>query len=287
MKKFCFIQKEINIPGLKETYRILHVTDVHIAMWDAHDENTVITVGAHKGKKLVSEFGVKRAKHFSVEGVSTADQFTDLCNFLQADGSSFADAVVFTGDILDFYTDAAFEFMLQNLNKLPMPYLFVLGNHDCIFSRHGQSLTLARFATLCGENYKVQTLTLGELSLVGAYNGNYTYDSETLELLSDAIRNQAHVLLFQHVPINSPALEKDYQRLGKHNIVIGSDACPTQSTSKELLMQMIDREDSPVHALICGDSHVDHSGPLTEKITQHVSPLFRDFPPVLFTVKGG
>ena len=285
MENLTVINKEIKIPGLKKSYRILHVTDVHIVMWDERDEASVITYGVHKGKKLVSEFGVKREKGFTVDGVSTANKFAELCDFLK-DNPSFSDAVVFTGDILDFYTDAAFDFMVDNLNKIPMPYMFVLGNHDYIFSNHEKDDTYERFAKLGGGSYKIQKLKFGELTLVGSYNGRYAYDDETLELIADAIKNEEHVLMFQHVPINSPSLEDFTKENGKANIVIGAENCVNKDNNKEAIMEIIDKYDSPVRALICGDSHYNYSGPLTDKIMQYVSPLLRDFPPVLFTVSG-
>lgn len=287
MENFNVIHKEITISGLKNTYRILHVTDVHVILWDARDEETVIVdSGPHNGKKLIAGFGAKRVAPFTVNGVSTNDRFVQLCDFLKESGTAFADAVVFTGDILDFYTDAAFEFMMENLNKLPMPYLFVLGNHDYIFSNRQEAI-LARFAKLCGGSYKIQKMKLGELTLVGSHNGEYFYEDETLDLIAEAIRDEEHVLMFQHVPINSPSLEAYSTQTGKKcNYAIGGADCPEKDNSRERLMQLIDRENSPVHALICGDAHYNYSGPLTDSIMQYVSPLLRDFPPVLFTIKS-
>ena len=286
MENINVINKEIKIPGLKRTYRILHVTDAHITLWDERDEDTVITDGSHAGKKLASEFGARRARHFTVDGVSTNDNFAALCDSLKAAGPSFADVVVFTGDILDFYTDAAFEFMVENIEKLPMPYMFVMGNHDEIFSSHSKEFTLDRFAKLCGGSYKIQKFKLGELTLVGSYNAHYAYSVETLELIAAAIKDEDNVLMFQHVPINTPSIENFTEENGLHNIVIGAKDCQNKGNSRELIMNLIDRDGSPVRALICGDSHYNYSGPLTDSISQHVSPLLRDFPPVLFTVKG-
>ena len=286
MKNMEFINKEITVPGLEETYRILHVTDAHITLWDERDEDTVITEGVHSGKKLTSEFGARRARHFTVDGVTTNERFAGLCDYLKERGADIADAIVFTGDILDFYTDAAFEFMMENLNKLPVPYMFVMGNHDEIFSKHGAKATLELFAKLCGGSYKIQKMKLGELALVGSYNAHYSYDEETLGLIASAIEGEKQVLMFQHVPINTPSIERFTAENGHHNIVIGAPDCLNKGNSRELIMKLIDREDSPVRALICGDSHYSYSGPLTDKITQHVSPLLRDYPPVLFTVKG-
>ena len=285
MEDLNVINKEIVIPGLKNTYRILHVTDAHVILWDERDEDTVITDGYHAGKKLGSEYGARRLRHFTVDGVTTNEKFARLCDQL-SDDPNFADVVVFTGDILDFYTDAAFELMMENLGKLPMPYMFVMGNHDSIFSRHGNGATLKLFDKLCGGSYKIQKFRLGELTLVGSYNGYYGYDAETLGLIADAIEGEDHVLMFQHVPITCPSLERFTEENGFGNIVIGAPDCQNKDNSRELILNLIDRDGSPVHALICGDSHYNYSGALTDRIEQHVSPLLRDYPPVLFTVKG-
>lgn len=286
MEPITVIHKEFQIAGLKKAYRILHVTDVHITLWDKRDGDTVITEGAHKGKKLVDEFGVKRARHFSVDGIPMSERFAALCDSLKACDPSFADVVVFTGDILDFYTDAAFEFMVENMKKLPMPYLFVLGNHDYIFSNCGTEAVFERFSSICGGSCKIQKFKLGELTLVGCHNGEYAYDAETLELIESAICGETNVLLFQHVPINSPSFEEFSKATGKNNVAIGAENCPSKGDSRERFMGLIDRADSPVRALICGDWHLNYSGPLTERVTQYISPFLRDFPPVLFTVRG-
>lgn len=286
METMNFINKEIKIPGLKNTYRILHVTDVHIVLWDARDMDTVITEGVHTGKKLVADFGERRKRYFQVDGVTTNDMFAALCDYLKTAGNSVADVVVFTGDILDFYTDAAYDFMMENLSKLPIPYMFVMGNHDEIFSNHGTEATLERFAELCGGSYKIQKYKLGELTLVGSYNGHYAYDDEVLSLIASAIEGEQHVLMFQHVPINSPSIEKFTEENGHHNIVIGAPDCLSKGNSRELIMEIVDREDSPVRAFICGDSHYNYSGQLTDKIVQFVSPLLLNYSPVLFTVRG-
>ena len=92
--------------------------------------------------------------------------------------------------------------------------------------------------------------------------------------------------MFQHVPINSPSLVAYSEERQVKNLAIGAAACPIQDDSYERLMQVVDREDSPVRAMICGDAHRDFSGQLTDRIPLFISPIFRDFAPVLFTVKG-
>lgn len=288
MSKLNVIEKELIIPGLKKEYRILHVTDAHITKYVEEDENTVIRAGLNTGKHLVSGFAHKRVNTFTKNGVTSSDGFAALCESLRDAGPDFVDLVLFTGDILDYYTDTAFAFMLAQLAKLPMPYLFVLGNHDWIFSHFTDEESLALFSkTLCGGDYRLQKYKLGELTLIGTYDGDYYYDDETLALIEKAIEGEEHVILCQHVPINTPAFDTFLAENGHpYNYVIGAKDCPTKDDSYEKIMALLTREGCPVRALFCGDSHIDHTGPLTERVMQFVSPMLPGNAPVLFTVKG-
>lgn len=288
MGKLNVIEKEIVIPGLKREYRILHVTDAHITMYVDSDEETVIRAGLNTGKHLVSGFAIKRVNTFTRNSVTSNDGFAALCDALAEAGRDYVDLVLFTGDILDYYTDSAFAFMLAQLAKLPMPYMFVLGNHDWIFSHFTDKESLALFSkTLCGGDYRLGKYKLGELTLVGTYNGDYYYGEDTLALIEDALAGEENVLLCQHVPINTPAFDQYLQDLGYNsNCVIGAKDCPVSDDSYEKIMAILTKEDCPVRALLCGDSHIEHSAPLTDRIMQHVSPMLPGNGPVLFTVKG-
>ena len=288
MSKLNVIEKDLIIPGLKNTYRILHVTDAHITKYVESDEETVIRAGLNTGKHLVSGFAIKRVNTFTRHDITSNDGFAALCEALRDAGPDYVDLVLFTGDILDYYTDSAFAFMLAQLAKLPMPYMFVLGNHDWIFSHFTDEESLALFSkTLCGGDYRLQKYKLGELTLIGTYDGDYYYSKETLAMIEEAFKGEEHVLLCQHVPINTPAFDGHLANLGyKSNCVIGAKDCPIKDDSYEKIMALLEKEDCPVRALLCGDSHIEHSAPLTDRIMQHVSPMLPGHGPVLFTVKG-
>ena len=287
MSKLNVIEKDIIIPGLKNTYRILHVTDAHITKYVDSDEETVIRAGLNTGKHLVSGFAIKRINTFTKNGVTSNDGFAALCESLREAGPDFVDLVLFTGDILDYYTDSAFAFMLAQLAKLPMPYMFVLGNHDWIFSHFTDEESLALFSkTLCGGDYRLQKYKLGELTLIGTYDGDYYYGEETLSMIEQALEGEEHVLLCQHVPITTPDYDEFVKKLGGRNVVIGAAEFPGSDDSYERFMAILNREGCPIRALLCGDSHIEHSAPLTERVMQHVSPMLPGHGPVLFTVKG-
>ncbi len=282
MKNLSFIDKEIKIPGLKKSYRILHVTDAHIIHWSDADLDSVISYGVHTGKPLISRFAARRVLLFTKDGIETKTMFTELCDFLK-DNPTFVDAVVFTGDIMDFYTDAALDLVRENLKKLPMPYVYTMGNHDSIFSAHTNEELEKSFSELCGGDTKIQKLKLGELTFIGSDNNHYFYENETVEKIKEAISGEENVILCQHVPLHSDSLAKAYVEHDHQNLAIGNN--PEKDDGYTKIMNIINAEGSPVKALLSGDSHIDFSGPLTDKVTQHNTPVLAGGKVVLFTIK--
>ncbi len=277
-----FINKEIKIKDLKRSYRILHITDAHIIHWSDADLDTVISYGVHTGKPLISRFAERRVPIFTKDGVETKTMFSSLCDYLR-ENPDFVDAVIFTGDILDFYTDAACELVEENLKKLPMPYMFTMGNHDSIFSTHTSEEIKAKFSELCGGDTEIQKLKIGELTFVGSDNNHYCYIDSTIEKIKEAIRGEENVILCQHVPLHSEILAKAYEACGHPNLAIGNNSEKVDGYKE--IMNIITAEKSPVKALLSGDSHIDFSGALTDKVTQHISPVLIKGNAVVFTIK--
>jgi len=283
MQTVSFIEKEIIIPGFDGVCRFLHITDSHITAWDDRITGNIIASGAHKDKRLV-DFATGRYAHFSRDGVSTTERFAAMCDRL-AECPDCADAVVFTGDILDFYTEAAFDIMCENIAKLPMPFIFVPGNHDMIFSGLAESEIRERFVGICGGSTNVQKLKIGGLALVGIDNIRNFYTDDAISELKAALEGESAALLFQHVPLSTEeyhayAMEKNGR---DHSLGFGN-LCVNDSW--RVFMDIIEAPDSPVKALICGDAHIDHESRLTDNVKQYISPFNVDYPPVRFTVRG-
>ncbi|MBQ9544244.1 MAG: metallophosphoesterase [Clostridia bacterium] len=282
MKRLECTDKTVAVPGLKDTVRILHVTDSHIVLTDEREEGFIIDDGPHKGKKL-ADFGKMRFDRFFIDGKSSAQRFAELCEAI-GDDPDCADAVVFTGDIIDFFTPAAFEFMCENLKKITLPFMFVPGNHDMIFSKRSPDEMRRIFAPLCGGSTFVQKMKIGPLALIGIDNTDNFYHDEALEGLEKAMEGEENVVLFQHVPLSTDDLNRFTLSFQKKDWALGNNAiCVGDSWRK--IFSLIEAPDSKVRALICGDCHFDYSGPIG-KATQFTSPLAAERPPVRFTFRG-
>ena len=277
------IQKELVIPGLKHAYRVMHITDSHIVKMDERDEGVVIVDGgAHRGK-LVTHFGGIRLTHFTIDGITTEERFAALCENIRMEPDC-ADLIVFTGDILDFFTESGIEFLTEQLNRLPIPYLFVIGNHDSIFAPKGEEKTRQRFAHLCGGNTEVQKFKLGELAFIGIDNARDRYTEGGLQQLHAALEGEKYAILCQHIPLSTPDYHIHAMAAANRDLGLGGEGVCVDDSWKTVF-GLIEAEDSPIKALFCGDCHRDHRSMLG-KAVMFTSPLNAKYPPVLFTIHG-
>ncbi len=280
MKDLGFIKKDIVIPGLKNKYRILHITDSHVVSMTEDDEDIIINGGPHTGKKL-SDFAKVRFDYFQYDGVTTAELFSQMCDRLGANPDC-ADVIVFTGDILDFYTNSCFDFVCENLKKLKTPFMFVPGNHDMIFSPMGDDAVRNVFNDLCGGNTEVQKHKLGELALIGIDDTRNFYTDEALADFEEAMHGEDNVILFQHVPLYTKGYHAHTVKRGTSDWSLGDEGICVGDSWK-VMFEKIKAPDSTIKALICGDCHIEHESKLGN-VTQYTSPLNAEYPPVLFTV---
>lgn len=278
-----FINKELRIPGLIGNYRVMHITDSHIVKMDHRDDSVVIVdSGAHHGK-ILSDFGAKRYNHFVVDGIPTVDRFENLIGRICAEPDC-ADLIVFTGDILDFYTEVGMEFLTEQLARLPIPFLFVIGNHDSIFFPDGEEKTRERFNHLCGGNTELQKYKLGELAFIGIDNARDRYTDSGLQQLRNALEGEKYAILCQHIPLSTEGYHEAAMAAAGRDLGLGGQGVCVGDSWKAVF-DMITAPNTPIKAIFCGDCHRDGMSYLGEAM-QFTAPLNAEKPPVLFTIHG-
>lgn len=278
-----FIHKQIHIPGLKNTYRVMHITDSHVVKMDARDEGVVIVDSGYHHGRLVTDWGNPRIPVFTENGVTSTQRFANLCASISAEPDC-ADLIVFTGDILDFFTESGLEFLTEMLDTLPIPYMFVMGNHDSIFAPTGEEKTRQRFAHLCGGNTEVQKFKLGELAIVGIDNARDRYTEAGIAQLRQAMEGEEHVILCQHIPLCTDAYYEHAMAVANCCYALGGQGVCVDDSWKTVFA-MIEAEDSPVRALMCGDCHREHVSYIG-KAAMHTTALTARNAPALFTISG-
>ena len=258
-----FFKKEVRIDGLSREYRILHITDAHLALWDENckDYELYHYEGWPLNGTMYSKFVEMSHSRFTDEnGVSSEARLDALFDRLYENKDGI-DAVVFTGDIFDTYSDAAMRFVTERIKKLPMPYLYVMGNHDMLFTGVSDAEARARFLHLCGDSTEVQKLKLGELTLIGIDDTRNDYTDEAMSLFSEAINDEANVLMFQHVPLYTEEYNAAIIGCGSKDYSIGSEKVPETKNSAKM-REIITAKDSRIRALICGDNHENTDTPI-------------------------
>ena len=275
--------KELVIPGLTKTYRIMHITDAHVVKMDWRDDSVIIVdEGAHHGK-ILSDFGSKRYNHFIIDGIPTVQRFEKMIDNICAEPNC-ADLIVFTGDILDFFTEAAVEFLTEQLARLPIPYMFVIGNHDSIFFPEGEEQTRQRFAHLCAGNTELQKYKLGELAIIGIDNARDRYTDKGLTEMKAALQDEQYAILCQHIPLSTEGYHESAMAAAGRDLGLGGQGVCVDDSWKEVFA-LITAEGSPIKALFCGDCHRDGVSYLGD-MPQFTAPLNAENPPVLFTIHG-
>ncbi|PVY79812.1 3',5'-cyclic AMP phosphodiesterase CpdA [Cupriavidus alkaliphilus] len=120
------------------TYLVAHITDLHIK------------AGGRLSYRLVDTAG---ALHRCIDTLLAAPQQPD--------------AVIVTGDLVDFGAESEYQFLREILQRLPMPVRLLPGNHDSrgalrqVFADHDYL-----FATGSGEDPVHYTIDAGPLRLV-------------------------------------------------------------------------------------------------------------------------
>ncbi len=274
-----FVRKDVIIPGLEKEYRILHITDSHIVVCTEEEGEFVIQGDGYWAGTKLYDFYKLRHEAFKVDGVTTAELFEKMCDELAANPDC-ADVIVFTGDIMDFFSQSGFDFVKRNLDKLNTPYMYVIGNHDMIFSSLPNSEVRNIFKALTGENTDLQKMKLGELTLIGVYNGPYYYPEKSLNDLVNALEGEENVVLFQHVPLSTKEFHKHHADQNKPDWSIGDEGV-CKGDSWKVVFDKVGAPDTNIKAIICGDCHIEHESKLGN-VTQYTSPLNTKYPPYLY-----
>ena len=201
------------------------------------------------------------------------------------------DAVLLTGDILDFPSGPNRRFLQQALERLPLPWFYVPGNHDWSYfddyhTPHAQVACRPLFGALCGGNTFVHKMRIGELTLVGVDNSMERYEDGVPETLAEALTGEQHVLLLQHIPLYADTLhEPTMAHWGGQDLTIGGKG-RCRNDNWQTVRQRITAPDSPVRAVIAGHLHFGHTDRLDGRVPQYVAPYSADGSAVLLTVHG-
>lgn len=122
------------------------------------------------------------------------------------------DLLALVGDIFSFPSEAAIEWVSEQLDTLTMPWLYVAGNHDWHYEGMEGSLQKLRSDWV---ERRLKPLYQGQNPLMAAYdihgirflaidNSNYEILPEQLEFFRMQLRSGQPLVLLVHIPLHAP-----------------------------------------------------------------------------------
>lgn len=294
----------IEVPGIKGTYKFLQMSDTHVAVVP---EDTSKTEYSH---------AVSRNAHFdSFTGadVNYLNMMDKMYAFAESEG---VDAVLMTGDIIDFPSDENIDFLYNRINSGSLKTMYTLGNHDwtfpdasfgygAYFSRTQYDAFQPRLADpctveSCGNtgNCHGSYIDFGEVVVVMLDDSEDMFNYiESYTVLKNALALDKPTIVCYHSPLYSPTLTDDVVAMWKTNQIVGSHRGASMWTKKtDVIVSMLESSENIV-GLFCGHVHFDHEDAVYDSgfdmsdvkpnnVTQYACPPGYDGSCRLITIKG-
>lgn len=271
-------EEELIIPGVSREYEFLFLTDLHIAI------KTREEVGPYgKADDRIAAFS-------NAEGTVSAEQLPQWISYAN---KKKPDAVLMGGDILDYYSDENAKYLCEQMDKLEIPYLFTLGNHELFLPWEDQlPEDSVIFKLFQDERTAFQIIDFEEFVICAIDNETYQVNEASLAAMREWLSENPDkpMILLAHVPFYT---EKDKSLLEtsvsvwNQALVIGTGEGTRDTTEvSRVFMDLILGEDSPVVAILTGDNHFYHRGNLTDSVVQWVGAPAYAGDGMLIKVKG-
>ena len=193
MNELTILKTTIKI-GIKNPFKLLHITDSHIFRDDASGWNrkTCFDCRYDGCTEAFYHQAIKYAKEHNI-------------------------AIFHTGDLIDFFSEGNFHF-LQNYFPKNLDYIYAAGNHDFVdFAdiQRGQEETeaykksqLKLIAPYIKNNLYFDAKLIGEVNVVTLDNSYYRISEGQLDALKAEVAKGYPIILGMHVPIYTLELAK-------------------------------------------------------------------------------
>lgn len=241
----------VAIPGVRRPHTFLQLSDMHLAVADAMsgDEERK-EAEARTARWMRSRFWF--ADNFgescgNVEGVPPTDIFE---GFLQFAEESKPDAMLFSGDILDYQHEAGMRLLRERRAAATTPWLFAPGNHE---AETGEGLWGGTPAVLEFDGFRI----------VAFDNRQKTVSDLALDSLEALLSGETPTILLYHVPLVTDGNRAALARLDPYFYIENA----TADGNARRLLELVTPSPSVVLCL-CGHVHFFSDTQLTPSLRQ-------------------
>lgn len=189
--------------------RIFHITDTHLSIDDERGMKY-----QDYSKRMAGAY--KTNSHFQTsEELGTKESFEQT---LQLAKEQKADFLALTGDIFSFPSEAAVDWVLQQLEKTGIPFAYVAGNHDWHYEgMKGSSQELRETwiekhlnPMYQGKNPLFDSYDFNGIRFVCIDNSTYEILPEQLSFFKKQTKQNLPLVLLMHIPLYFPGRPKGY-----------------------------------------------------------------------------
>ena len=238
----------ITVPGISREYELLFLTDTHIVIPDESTEE-------------IQTYSTERLAHFTNDGgYISSELFTSWINYAN---KTKPDALLLGGDIIDSPSPDNISFLGDALDKLEIPYLYTVGNHDWTYpweymTETGTTDYLSLLSPYMEANTSIHTLETEDFIVAAVDNSSNQIHPDALEEYRNILSMNKPVILLLHVPFYTEELFAKTSGIWKNGAVLGGGihgGMYPNDVSAEFMF-LTTAADSPVAAIIAGHVHL-------------------------------
>ncbi|MBX3239207.1 MAG: metallophosphoesterase [Chitinophagaceae bacterium] len=194
------MQTLISMSGIDQTVKILQIADTHISC-DNESDKPYEQYSARMNKAFI------QPKHYKTGLPSaTTDNFKELMELAVAEK---VDMIALVGDIVNYPSATAVEFVRSAILKTGIPYIYTAGNHDWHYEGlPGSSETLRkewcekRLRPLyTSDNIGYSSNIVNGINMVAIDNSTYQVSKEQVTFYKQQMNRPEPLALFVHIPL--------------------------------------------------------------------------------------
>ena len=270
----CDVVHHLKIKGISRPYKLMHVTDVHIATAYPEEPDEMQAEAQLRGGQYFPPFG----------GFTAGSRFP---YFFQEASSLGCDGILLTGDVCDFPSRSNRDILLNALSSSSVPAVYCLGNHDWSFLTNYHCDAHARKylpeyerivnysspaassinSDLVCSSVFWKVADFGDFLIFAFDNGCDRIAPETLEMFRKVLKADKPVIVMCHVPFYSPTLQEPTEKYWGRDILLGGTAIRSDDTTRSFI-ELLTTKESPVCAVVAGHIHFNHEDMLGDNVFQ-------------------
>lgn len=257
-------EKHITIPELEKEYEVWFLSDAHIIIED------------ESAPQKIRDYAVHRKAVFQGDNITESSEI--FAEFIRQANKSKPDLILFGGDIIDFPSSANLDFLKKELQKLTIPYLFAIGNHDWTYpweymTAEGKEKYFPLFEEMTGENMHAAFLEWEDIVFLTVDNSSNQITENAKEIIEQAYMTDKPIVLIQHVPFSTQKLIAKAKKYWEKPITLGMQihgGIPVNAVSDSVYKEVLSAT-SDIRLVLSGHVHFSYEEALSEKTTEIIA----------------